>query len=284
MSTSKRAVITLALSTLACGARSGFALPAPGPEVSSVSDAATTLDAGVDVVDSSFESPTSSARCDALAAAIAAKIVPSTGSCTTVVRLDGTTMSPIAYQMICGAHGATNESEALKQAISDTGIPGAGCFGGASVSGATPADEYVFFAPASAGACACCGDGWVGAVSARTGLTVLGGAITIGSGDGLIFPKSWSPASELGSDCPNTVAVPTLRGWNVTELGGPASTPPTLDAATLSAAANALQSTALLQALAQQSYLFDGVVLKYVAQVGGASAEVIVLLNSGWLE
>jgi hypothetical protein len=218
--------------------------------------------------------------CDAQAELLAGEIQIADSSCATVVRLSEANLAVEGYALVCGGYGSTDEASARAQASAATGY-GNACSAPPSLSGSQPLDEFVFWQPASAAACACCGDGWVMAVSARNALTVLGGAISAGGPvAGLSYP-AWADASELGSGCQSDVELPGARGFDLTSPSEPAAP---LDDATVHAALDAVWHTALPLALTKKHYVFDAVVLRYAATFGGAGPELVVFVNSGWLE
>jgi hypothetical protein len=279
------AAMFASLALAACGASTGLAQSPDadaGPGLDA--DASEVADALPEVADvASDVAAETSPACQAIVDAISARSSAKIGSCTTVVRVDAGSRAILGYSMFCGPYGATTEAAARDRAKLETGV--GSCFAPPSITGANPADDFVFYQAATAAACACCGDGWVTAVSARNGQTVLGAKILFGEGDGLAFPATWSPPSELGLDCASNVHQPPARGFDVTGLGAIGGTPAALDAPTLSAALDAVWRTALPAGLWKNGYVFDAVVLRYGAQaVSPAHVEWLVLLNSGWLE
>ena len=284
------AAVFVSLGLAGCGAATGF-------EEASDAGADAEADAGADASadaqpDAAVETrpdvgpellAETSPACEAVVDAISARASAQIGSCTTLVRVDAASRAILGYSLFCGAYGSTTEAAARDRAKLETGL--GSCFSPPSITGANPPDDFVFFQAATAAACACCGDGWVTAVSARNGQTVFGARILLGDGDGPVFPATVSPASELGLYCGSSMRQPPVRGFDLTGLGSLGGTPPALDAPTLSAALDAVRETALPAGLWKNGYVFDAVVLKYGAQaISPAHAEWIVLLNSGWLE
>ncbi|MBK7580819.1 MAG: hypothetical protein IPI67_11495 [Myxococcales bacterium] len=222
--------------------------------------------------------------CQALAEAISNKVDPGVGSCTAVVRVGHVDNTISGYKIVCGKYAQVDEATAFKQATLDSGV-GNSCFGTSSITGAKPEDNFVFFQPASAAACACCGDGWVTAVSARAGVTALGATINLGASGGLVYPASWDAPSELGTNCGLSGLTLTARGFDLTPLGSPGTPPAALSQAALEKVMAVVMNTALPAGLGKKGYLFDAVVLLYSPLAGAQDkAEWLVLLNSGWLE
>jgi hypothetical protein len=278
--------LSAGLAAAGCGAASGLEAPADvGADASGDGALDGALDGARDVaLDVKPDvSPETAAACAATVDAISARASAKIGSCTTVVRVDAVSRAILGSSMFCGPYGSTTEAAARDRAKQETGV--GSCFSPPSITGTFPTDDFVFYQAATAAACACCGDGWVTAVSARNGQTVLGAKVLFGEGDGLVFPATWSPASELGLDCPSSVHPPPARGFDLTGLGAIGGTPAALDAPTLDAALSAVWGTALPLGLWKNGYVFDAVVLRYGAQaVAPAHVEWLVLLNSGWLE
>lgn len=210
------------------------------------------------------------AACQALSEAIAGE-TSGVKTCSTVVRLDYESLDILGFQIICGSYAQVNETKARQTAQTDTGYGSAGSM----LSPPNPEDAYVFYeAPGDFGGAA--------VVNARNGLSVFGGSI-VWSGTGEItYPSTWRPAEELGPDCTPTVNAlpPTARGYDL-DAGAP------LDSADVEDPLSAAWVTALPDGLWQVGYVFDAVVVMYPRTVGmfdPASAEWIVMLNSGWLE
>lgn len=190
------------------------------------------------------------------------------GSCTGVVRLDYTTLKVLSYAVECGKYQPVTESSARQVAKSKTGYGE----GSALISGANPEDEFVFYqAPSDIGN--------VAAVNARSGVAVFGGSI-IGLGKGEIsYPTEWRSPADIGSGC-GGVTINQSRGLDLRD--GKA-----LDEASVKSAVAVVEQTALPLAMAQNSYVFDAMVLLYPRSVFAfdpATAEWVVLVNSGWLE
>jgi hypothetical protein len=186
-----------------------------------------------------------------------------------VVRLDYTTKAILGYRILCGSYAQTTEDEARATAQADTGYGAVGTF----LSGPAPEDEFVFYESP--------GDfGGVGAVSARSGISVFGGSIVWdGQGD-ITYPAAWQPAAELGAGCMPPASPPPSRGFDLSTGG-------ILPQAEVDAATLAVWDTALPEGLWELGYVFDAVVLLYPRSVGEfnpTTAEWIVLVNSGWLE
>jgi hypothetical protein len=277
-------VASLAMALVACGDRTGRARFGAPADASTIADASTTSDgARVDVggVDT-FAPDVATASCVQIEAALAAEVSPTTGSCTTVVRLDYGTLQLLSYRMLCGPYAPTALAGAFQHASADTGLSLTGCNAGQSISGNAPRDEYVFYQSANARQCDCCGDGWLASTSARTGITALGSAIDVGGAPhGLKVPTGWRPASELGAECAGKSTMPPTRGWDVAQSLDPLTPPPALDAMLLGQVAAVIEHTVLLDALASVDTVFDAVALKYAGTLVTPDAEVIVLLNSG---
>jgi len=186
------------------------------------------------------------------------------------VRLSYTSKDILGYRLFCGPYDMPDEASARAQAeADDVGIGAQGM----SIAPAPPGDAFVFRAPA--------GDfGGSAAVSRRNGLTLFG-ATTVWSGEGdITYPTTWLPAKDLAPGCQSMIDPPTSRGF---DLGG---VQPLADADRLAAIAT-VWNTALPDGLWKNDYIFDAVVLLYPRTVGGtnpATAELVVLVNSGWLE
>ena len=268
--------------TCGCGARSGLI------ELDEVETIDATIDATADTLpprDAARRDAHDSTPCVPDTDALAAKIVPGTGSCTTVVRLTRTGSTITGYRLLCAPYSGVDEATAAKQSQSETGVGVAGCFGTKSVTGAKPDDELLFFQGASAAACACCGDGWFTAVSARNAMTLAGGDISFGDGRGLAFPKTFDEPTDLGTACTTSIPLPTTRGFDLTKAAGPGSPPPALSGPIMEAQLRAIWATALPEALGRKQYIFDAMVLLYSpSATTPTEGEFIVLLNSGWLE
>lgn len=208
------------------------------------------------------------ASCEDEVSAIA-KETQLVGSCSAVVRLDYLTRSILGWQLVCGKYAQVTEDAARKTAEADTGY-GAGKL----VGSAGPADLYVFYEPP--------GDfGGVGAVSARTGLSVFGGAIVWDGAGDITYPLQWRSPESLGVDCEPFASPVEARGHDLAEGG--TDLPEDLIAAAL----DPVRSTALLEGMATSGYVFDAVVLLYPRSVGvfdPTTAEWIVIVNGGWLE
>jgi hypothetical protein len=275
----------IAYTAIGCGARSG--LIALEEESTGTDATVDVADTAVVVRDSSIVRDTRDATaCVADTDALVAKIVPGTGSCTTVLRLPRAGGSILSYKMFCAPYGRIDEAAAAKQSQSETGVGTGGCFGSKSVTGAKAEDEFLFYQGASAAACACCGDGWFTAVSVRNALTVAGGDIRFGpEAPGLAFPKTFDPPTDLGSACTTSIPLPTMRGFDLTKMGGPGTPPPALSAPLMESVLRTVWSTALPEALGRKQYIFDAMVLLYASRATDPTdTELVVLLNSGWLE
>lgn len=282
-------LVTAAISASGCGARSGLAglaVDDASIDVAVVADAAddTSIVTDSSVVVDAGRPDVGASTCASLDDALMAKIVPAVGSCTVVVRIAEPSFTITGYRFFCGPYGSVDEATARKTSLADTGL-GSGCFPSASISGSTAKDEYVFWSPASAAACACCGDGSFTAVSSRNGRTLLGGVITFGDGKGLVYPASFDPPSDLGSGCASALPIPSTRGFDLGVMGGPGTPGATLDAATLTSAMKLVWDTALPEALARKAYFLDAMVLRYAPVVApSATSELFVLVNTGYLE
>ncbi len=206
--------------------------------------------------------------CAALAQAIAAQAA-GVVTCTSVVRLDYTSHAVLGYRIQCGPYAQTTEAEARAAAQTDTGFGAAG----QSLAGAAPEDDYVFYeSPGDFGGAA--------AVSARSGLTAFGGGIVWDGAGDITYPAAWDPPAGLGDKCTPASTPPAARGFDL--RGGSA-----LPAADVDAALAVVWQTALPDGLWAGGYVFDAMVLLYPRTVGAfdpATAEWIVLVNSGWLE
>ncbi len=207
--------------------------------------------------------------CSALSAALEAKLSGADG-CTTIVRLDYQTRVTLGYQIVCGPYQATSEADARATAMADTGHGSQA----QSLSGASPADEYVFYEmPMDFGG--------VGVVSARTGLSVFGASIVwMGRGD-ISYPTSWQPAGELGSGCIQHIdaPVPAARGFNLDSTKS-------LSSSELDPVVHEVWSTALPEALHGAGTVLDAMVLLYPRSEGAfqpESAEWVVMINSSGL-
>jgi hypothetical protein len=208
------------------------------------------------------------AECGDAAQQIAATLTDH--ACTTVVRLAAASLSPKAWQVVCGKYAFTDEAGARAAAESATGFGQAGTLLG----GPAPEDVWVLWeAPLDFGG--------VGVVSARSGLAVFGGGIVwAGSGE-ISFPKDWRDAQLLGFGCPsNAPGWPSSRGFDLQD-----GTP--LDSAVVDQALAVVWSSALPIGLSMVHSTFDAVVLLYPPRVGildPSVAELVVLISSGWLE
>jgi hypothetical protein len=264
--------------SLGCGTRTGLGL-GDSPDDASIDLGVDTF-GPVDVAPPVETSP----ECDVIADRIAAKIVPPQRSCTTVVRISRDDVIT-GVHMFCGAYKTIDEFTARKQSADETAVGPLGCFPLHSIAGVRPKDEWIFYQPPSAAACACCGDGWFTAVSVGNAMTVLGGAITFGPGKGLAFPSKFDPPSDYGLECTSPFPVVDGYGYDLTGEQSPSSAPPPLDDATVQSRMKIVWHTALPAGLAKKHYLFDAVVLKYTADATSTvNQEWLVMLNSGWLE
>jgi hypothetical protein len=211
-----------------------------------------------------------SGNCAALSEAIATE-TGIVGACVTVVRLDYQSLAILGFQIFCGPFAHPDEATARATAQADAGYGSSAQLLG----GPFPTDEWVFWQPA--------GDfGGTGVVGAAQGLTVFGGS-TIWSGTGdITYPVTWRPAADLGPSCVPTVNAlpPEARGFDL-DSGQP------LGAGEITTAMDKAWNTALPDVLWANSYVFPSMVLRYPRSTGAfdpATAEWIVLLNSGWLE
>lgn len=190
-------------------------------------------------------------------------------TCTTLVRLDYQTLTVKSYHLECAPYAATSESAARATAEADTGYGQ----GNQLISGANPEDEYVFWEPA--------GDfGGAGVVNARNGKSVFGGSVVWDGAGQITYPDSFLPAALLGPGCGSLAPKTTARGF---DLGSGLALPQ----GDVDAAVDVVWSTALPDGLWQNSYVFDAMVLLYSPTVGAmdpATAEWLVLVNSGWLD
>lgn len=285
-----RAATAAALCAAACGGQLDATTPTSDAAVDGAHDASpeasvdATPEAAVDAAPDADADPDAGAACEALADALSAKVAPVTGSCTTVVRVSEPSLTVVGYRMFCGPYAHVTEAEAQTRSQAETGVGFPGCFQTPSITGSAPADDFVFFQPASAAACACCGDGWLTAVGVRNGLTVLGANITLApSGGGVVFPATWDPPGDLGTGCAQAAMAP-IRGFDLVPLGPPYGPPPReLTVEDVRPAVEAVWRTALPAALWKRGYVFDTVVLRIAPSTFDfALADVIV--NSGWLE
>lgn len=215
-----------------------------------------------------------SPACVAAAEAIAAKL--SGQSCTIVVMLSASDVHISHYAIFCGPYEKLDEAAAKKQTMTDTGWFGP-CAHAASIAGPIPADEFVFWeAPTDPGVCACCGSpGWIAAASARNGLTVFG---TLMGMDGPIkYPRTWQPASDLGSDCTAPVKMPAARGFDFESV-----TQSKLDDTSIQSALGVVWNTALPLAVSSKQSIFDAMVLRYAdTYLSMQPSEYVVFVNSG---
>lgn len=230
---------------------------------------ATTTSTSTVTSTTSTTSTTSSAGCTAIVDAIAANM-KGPEACTATVRLDYVSRAILGFAVTCAPYHIIDESTARATAQADTGQGQSGQLLGPP----PPEDAWVFWQPA--------GDfGGSAAVAARSGTSVFGGT-TVWSGMGdITHPKAWQPPSAVGVGCGQVgISVPPARGF---DLGSGAA----LAKASVDAALAVVWETAIPLGLLQGGYLFDGVVLLYPRSVGAfdpASAEWIVLVDSGWLE
>jgi hypothetical protein len=237
--------------------------------------------AGVDISSSTACLPNPN-DCDAEAGALASKLQGI--ACTTVVLLDPDQQFAITgYKILCGTWaGAIDEPTAAATAFADTGY-GTQCGGGVIPGVPGNIDQIVFFHPATAAACACCGDGWVASVSATTGLSVFGAGLPLGAPAKVTFPKSWDSPADLGSGCSNsTPPTAQVRGYDLSSSLSSPATP--LDTATTSSALAAVFATALPRAVKQAGHagFENAVMLEYVRASGEdlIQHDLIVLLSS----
>jgi len=224
----------------------------------------------------------SSPACEAAAESLAAKLGGAGASCTVAVRLSASSSAVLGYALFCGSYATLDEAQARERAKTDTGFDDA-CSSQPSLTGSAPNDEFVFFKETSYAACACCGDGWVTSVSARNGLSVFGGSVlAAGPPIGKGYPTTWAPASDLASGCGSSAPLPAARGFDFASVSSQGAT---LDEATIQSALSAVWSTALPNALVKKQYIFDAVVLRHLGSgQDNGFPELIVLVNSGWLE
>lgn len=186
------------------------------------------------------------------------------------------------YAVFCGAAATPDETTAGDRFEADTGLQS---LVGVppSIAGSHPGDEFVFAsAPTPIRACQECNMyGSVGAVAARSGLTVLRVRIAFDGppypGD-LVYPATWKPASDLGAGCSVPAALPAARGFDFNSDVWGAK----LDAASLHSALEAVWSTALPVAYARKQPVLDALVLRYATVLESQeSPEYVVLVNSG---
>ncbi len=237
--------------------------------------------AGAGAVGGSAGFDAGSPVCQAAANKLADELGGAASSCTVAVRLSSS-FAIQGYAVFCSGYAKPDEATARNQAQTDTGLT-YGCSPAPSLTGSQPGDEFVFLEPATAAACACCGDGWVAAVSARNGLTVFGQPLLMGAKpDGKGYPAIWKPASDLASHCPAPAPLPSARGF---DFAGFSSQGAKLDDASIHSALEAVWQTALPAAYAKKQYIFDAVVLRSAGTfMDSVPADYIVLVNSGWLE
>ena len=210
------------------------------------------------------------AGCDAARDTLATTLYAKQQGFTVVVRLDHNSLNVLGYAVVAGAYGGVDEAtaRATAQAATDYGDQGV------LLSGANPADDWVFYeSPGDFGGAA--------VVSARTGLAVFGGSIIwMGTGS-ITWPTAWSPASDLASGCASS------GGFGATKRGFDLVNGTSLSASAVDAALAKVADTAVLPAIWQGGYAFDAVVLRYPRSVGvfdPTTAEWIVLISGGWLE
>jgi hypothetical protein len=236
-------------------------------------------DATTPAPDATTPAPDALAPADASAACIAARdalgpqwISPRDGrvACTVVVRLDFQTYRPLGYQALCGPvmHVASAD---VARGVAQTATGFAESR--ADPIAAAPDDEFVFFEPP-----ADLGD--VAAVSVDLGVAVFG-ATTVWAGRGeIVYPRTWRDAAELGSGCAPTGTIPRARIY--------AANPDAPEAQeVLRRAIDAIAQTAVPAALWQYGYVFSALVLPYARTEGAfdpSTAEVVVMVNAGWLE
>lgn len=231
--------------------------------------------AGVGVIDGG------SPACQAAADKLAEDLGGATSSCTVAVRLSSS-LQILGYAVFCGGYAQPDEATARDQVMADMGIS-PGCSPSTSVTGSQPSDEFVFSQPVSFAQCFCCGNGWIGAVGARNGLTVFGMPVVIGGNPvAKDYPAAWKPAADLASGCPAPAPLPKARGFSFTSQDHPGEK---LDDASIHSALQAVWQTALPAAYAKKQYVFDAVVLRALGSfMDNGSPDYVVLVNSGWLE
>jgi hypothetical protein len=208
------------------------------------------------------------ANCQAEIAALTKSFEPPK-AWTAVVRLDHNSFKLLGFAIISGAYSAVSESQARITAQKFTGY-GAG---GKALNAANPGDEYVFYeSPGDFGGAA--------AVSADSGQAVFGGSIIwMGTGQ-IVYPSTWQPTKELGTNCPSAGGIKTSKGYDL--VGGTALAQTDVDKVI-----QIVAQTAIPAAMWTQGYVFDAVVLRYPRSVGvfdPSTAEWIALVNGGWLE
>jgi hypothetical protein len=212
--------------------------------------------------------------CSKLADAIHADYDPAGKTCTTVVRVDYLRLTLLGYSFSCGGYGQVDEATARATAQAVLGVSSYWSL----ISGPNPEDDYVFYNPPA-------DIGGVGVVSARSGLPVFGGSIVWMGANRITYPTSWKPASELGAGCSAVGDVRSLRFLDLT-MGAANATQSDADKAV-----KQVWSTALPAGFAKGQYVFDGMVLLFPSTVppddgdfNPATAEWIVVINTGWLE
>jgi hypothetical protein len=207
-------------------------------------------------------------RCSTIAAAIARQIKV-TGTCTAVVRVDYASLAILSHALFCGRYQATDEASARATANTIKLLSSTGAGEGSLISGSSPSDEWVFAKPPS-------DIGGAAAVSARSGLLLFAGTtIYMGTGE-ILYPLDWDD-SDLGSGCGSQLSVP-IRTLSLAGIGS---------GARMTEAAKLVLDTALPSAFQQWGYVFDVLVLYYPRTVDPTdpkTAELIVLVNAGWLE
>ena len=198
--------------------------------------------------------------CSSIATALAGNL-PSTGSCTAIVRLSSTNLKIVGHAFVCGPTVAVSEAAARATANVDSGYGD-----GTLVSGANPVDEWVFYTSP--------GDyGGVSAVSSRTGLSVFGASIVWAGAGKVLYPTTWQKG-DIGKACASP-PLPAVRGIEL-YLGKKLR-----DARTFAAAA-AVWRTAIPAALAQVGTIRDVLVLLYPPSPGSrptAPPEYVVFVN-----
>jgi hypothetical protein len=145
--------------------------------------------------------------CTAASGTLAASIGAGS-ACTSLVRVDYTTLAPLGWQVWCGDAKATDEKTA--QALLAPELPAEPPLDHYVTVSSGPANPWLLFASP--------GDfGGLGIVSARTGALVFAGSIEwMGSGE-ITYPATWRSPTDLGRGCAPSPR-PELRGWRYVEM------------------------------------------------------------------
>jgi len=225
-----------------------------------------------------FDCASCNQKADAYANLLETSTKPGGGpnGCTSVVRLDYATRTPLWHTVVCDILDPTNEAtaRATAEAMLDM-MPGSSLLSGPST------DQWLFRGPVNTAIPE--GDRIVATVSARTGTLTFGGnSAWFGVGDAK-HPTNYKPGSELGGGCP-ALARPAARGFTALENVKKVE----LDAAEVDQVMDTVWATALPQGI-QSAWghgAFDAMVVLYPKTLGFSpeTSEYVVLVNHGWLE